>query len=282
MFNVNLGKMIASLDSAILLNFRRLNMNKILLFIFGVFSYGLFLMGTLITMGFLNNIWLPEGIDQGTSAPLILALLINVGLVTLFGFSHSVLARDSVKQALASWLPQASIRSLYVFQSSAILIGICFAWQAMPTVIWNVQNPTLSWIVLGLQGVGWLTVVLATFAINHFELTGLQQVYYNLKARPEPASKFMTPWLYRIVRHPMQTGLLMAFWFTPHMTLGHVIFAGTMTLYILIGIRFEERSLVTQFGDAYRDYQNQVPMLIPRLVRLSGGMAPSPRSDSLH
>ncbi|MCG8315449.1 MAG: isoprenylcysteine carboxylmethyltransferase family protein [Pseudomonadales bacterium] len=261
-------------------------MNKRVLFIFGIFSYLLFLFCTLFTMGFLNNQWVPVGIDQGVELAndmsLLSAILINLGLVTLFGFSHSLLARNSVKQFLSGWLPQASLRSLYVFQSSAILIGICLAWQALPSVIWEIHNPLLKGIIWGIQGGGWLLVVWATFAINHFELTGLQQVYFNMTCREEPSPKFVTPWLYRIVRHPMQTGILIAFWMTPIMSLGHLIFAGTMTLYILIGIRFEERSLVVQFGDAYRDYQKQVPMLLPRLLNPVCEPQQSPRSDSLY
>ncbi len=240
-------------------------MKKLLLVLFGVFSYLLFIFCTLFTIGFLNNRWVPSGIDQGDGAGLGLALLINIGLVSVFGFSHSLLARESIKQKLRRWVPDSSIRSIYVFQSSAILIGIGLLWQPLPLSIWQVNSIPVQWAILGLHGLGWLTVVLATFAINHFDFTGLQQVYHHWLDKEAPKPQFVTPWLYRIVRHPMQTGVLMAFWCTPHMTVGHLVFALTMTVYILIGIRFEERSLVREFGDAYRVYQQSVPALIPGL-----------------
>lgn len=243
-------------------------MKKLTLLAFGLFSYLLFLFCTLYTMGFLNNRWVSTGVDQGESTTFGVALLINVGLVSLFGFCHSLFARKSIKQRLQWLLPEASIRSLYVFQSSAILIGVCIAWQAMPTSLWHFDNPMLAGLIYGLQGLGWALVVWATFAINHFELTGLQQVYHHLMDQDEPEPRFVTPLLYRIVRHPMQSGILLAFWCTPHMTLGHMVFALTMTIYILVGIRFEERSLLESFGDDYRRYQQQVPMLIPSLRHL--------------
>jgi methanethiol S-methyltransferase len=243
-------------------------MKRKLIFTYGILCYlvgaGAYFAGL---GGFLAGLLGPFSIDKGSTAPFFPALLINVGLMILFGLPHSLMARHSFKQWWTRIIPAAAERSTFMLQAGLMTLLLIWQWQAMPDVLWQVEQPWLSSLLWVLYGLGWLIAFWATVAINHFELTGLQQVYANLRGQTPKPVAFRLPLLYRLVRHPMQLGVLIAFWAAPQMTVGRLVFALGMTTYIFIGLHFEERDLVRRFGDRYRAYQRQTPKLIPLLSR---------------
>ena len=147
--------------------------------------------------------------------------------------------------------------------ASLALLLLCWQWRPMPSVVWHVSNPELASAIIGLSFVGWLIVLTSTFLINHFELFGLHQVTNNLAGRPMAAPRFRTPLYYKFVRHPLYLGFIIAFWATPTMSVGHLLFAAVTTAYIVVGALLEERDLIEVFGDEYRRYRQRVSMLIP-------------------
>lgn len=215
--------------------------------------------------GFLGNLLGPSSIDAGPATPFGLALLINLGLIVLFGLPHSLMARRGFKRWWTRVIPPAAERSTFMLQSGLLALVLIWQWRPMPGTIWRVEHGAAAAAIWAVFWAGWLIALTATFLINHFELTGLQQVYAHLRGRAAAAPGFRTPLLYRVVRHPMQLGVLLAFWATPHMTAGHLVFALGMTAYILVGLHFEERDLVRAFGRQYEAYRAATPMLIPRL-----------------
>ena len=236
-------------------------------FLYGVVCY---LIGASVYFlglgGFLANVLGPYSIDKGTESPVLIALAINIGLIVLFGLPHSLMARKSFKQWWTRFIPPAIERSTYMLQAGLLAGVLIWQWQALPITIWDVQAPVLRGAIWALFFLGWIIAFIATCLINHFELTGLQQVFAYLRGREATPPHYRTPFLYKIVRHPMQLGVLLAFWATPHMTVGRLVFAIGMTSYILIGIHFEERDLVRRFGDVYREYQRTTPKLIPTFL----------------
>jgi protein-S-isoprenylcysteine O-methyltransferase Ste14 len=190
-------------------------------------------------------------------------LVINLGLIFLFGLPHSLMARQGFKRRWTKIVPPAAERSTYMLQSGLLTLLLIWQWRPMPAPLWQIDNAVVSFTLWAIFGLGWLIALGSTFLINHFELGGLQQVYAHLRGKEIPSPQLRTPFLYKWVRHPLQFGALVAFWSTPHMTVGRLLFATGMTLYILIGLYFEERDLVRQFGEAYREYQKRTPMLIP-------------------
>lgn len=239
-------------------------MYRKLIFIYGLNSY---LVGALAYFvgfgGFLANLLGVYSIDAGRQAPLAEALLIDIGLIALFGLPHTLMARKRFKKWWTRIIPPAAERSTFMLHAGVLALLLIWQWRAIPAVLWEISHPVFSLLIWGFYWMGWGIAFLATFSINHFELTGLQQVYANLRGREAAPAVFKTPWLYRIVRHPMQLGVLIAFWIVPQMTVGRLVFALGMTCYILIGLHFEERDLVRAFGDRYRAYQHEVPRLIP-------------------
>lgn len=205
----------------------------------------------------------PLYVYEGPESPVMAALFINVGLMVLFGLPHSLMARRSFKQWWTKIIPPAAERSTYMLQSGLMALLLIWQWRPITQTVWQVENSVGSTLIWGLFWLGWLIAFISTLLINHFELTGLQQVYAYLRGQPATPLNFRTPFLYKIVRHPMQLGVMIAFWAAPHMTVGHLIFAVGMTTYILIGLYFEERDLVRRFGDTYREYQHTTPKLIP-------------------
>ncbi|MEM7335611.1 MAG: methanethiol S-methyltransferase [Chloroflexota bacterium] len=240
-------------------------MKKYLIFVYGLLCYGAFLFAFLYMIGFLSNQIVPTTIDNGSSTGAVLAIFINLGLVTLFGMGHSIMARSWFKEWWTRYVPKAAERSTYVLQSSLLLMLILWQWQPFPTTLWSIENDVMRMVFWAIFWLGHAITLISTFLINHFELTGLQQIWYNLRGQEPPAMKMRQPLFYRLVRHPMQLGLMIGFWATPDMTVGHLFFALSMTGYIMVGLHFEEKSLVRQFGDAYRQYQQITPMLIPGL-----------------
>lgn len=236
---------------------------KIIGFLYGVISYAAFLASALYSIGFVGNLVVPKSIDSGPAGPLAVAILGNTLLLGLFALQHSVMARPAFKAWWTKIVPPALERSTYVLISSLVL-GLLFRqWQAMPGVIWDVDSQAGRSGLNALFWFGWLIAIGSTFMISHADLFGLRQVWLRLRNRQYAPVRFTTRALYRWVRHPIMLGYLVAFWATPHMTSGHLLFSLAMTAYILMGIFFEERDLAALHGNAFEQYRKKVPMIIP-------------------
>ena len=236
---------------------------RIAFFSYGTLSYLIFLGTFLYAIGFIGNFGVPTTLDGAPSAPLGIALAIDVGLLGLFAVQHSVMARKWFKEWWTRIVPKTLERSTYVLFSSVALILLFWLWQPLGGVVWSIEDPLAQFILRGLFAFGWGLVLVSTFLINHFDLFGMRQVWLYLLDRPYTTLRFGTPGPYRLVRHPLYVGWLFAFWSTPTMTLAHLLFSIATTAYILIAIQLEERDLVREHGDSYEAYRRSVPMLIP-------------------
>lgn len=236
---------------------------RFLFFLYGISCYLIFFVTFLYAIGFVGNFVVPKSMDTGIVEPLGKALLINVLLLGVFAVQHSVMARQSFKEKLTKFIPNAIERNTYVLLSSLALLLIFWQWRPMGGVIWDVSNTTLGTVLIGISLAGWLFVLISTFLLDHFELLGLKQAYSNLTNREIQSSKFRTPGVYKFVRHPIYLGFTIAFWATPIMTTAHLLFAIGTLGYTLVGIFLEEKDLVAMFGDEYKNYKSKVSMLIP-------------------
>ena len=247
-------------------------MARVLAFLYGTAAYVLFLAAFLYAIGFVTGLPVPKTIDMGPVVPVTEALIVNVLLMSLFAIQHSVMAQKGFKRWWTEFVSPAIERSTYVLFATLALILLLWQWRPIPTIVWQVTDPTAAMALTSLSLFGWLFVLTSTFLINHFELFGLHQVINNLAGRPMGEMRFKTPVLYKLVRHPIYLGFIIAFWAAPVMTAGHFLFAAVTTAYIFVGIMLEERDLVAQFGDEYRSYRERVGMLIPKPGRgLSAG-----------
>lgn len=237
-------------------------MARIIAFLYGLLAYLVFLGAFLYAIGFVTGLVVPKTIDAGAVVPLGEALVVNILLLSLFAIQHSVMARKAFKKWWTQIVPVSVERSTYVLFASLALVLLFWQWRPIPTIIWQVTNPQIAMVVLGLSFVGWLLVLLSTFLINHFELFGLHQVVINLAGRTMSEPHFKTPAIYKLVRHPIYLGFI-AFWMAPVMTAGHLLFAAVTTAYIFVGIFLEERDLIELFGNEYERYRQRVAMLAP-------------------
>jgi methanethiol S-methyltransferase len=238
-------------------------MGRIIGFLFGLVAYLVFLQTFLYAIGFVTGVGVPKTIDDGPVVPLTEALIVNLLLLSLFAVQHSGMARKPFKRWLTQFVPASVERSVYVLLASLALILLLWQWRPIPAVVWQVTNAQVAMTMTALSLAGWLLVLFSTFLINHFELFGLHQVAANLAGRTMPAARFKTPVLYKFVRHPIYLGFIIAFWATPVMTVGHLLFAAVTTAYIFVGIALEERDLIQLFGEEYKRYRAQVGMLAP-------------------
>jgi methanethiol S-methyltransferase len=241
-------------------------MKKIGIFIYGILAYLVFLVSFLYAIGFVGDFLVPKTINTGTETTFSQALIVNLLLLSAFAIQHSVMARPAFKRWIVRYISPAIERSTYVLLSSLILLLIYWQWQPITTEVWSVENNTFVTVLNALFVLGWLIVFLSTFMINHFELFGLKQIVDNLKNEQTTPPPFQKNFFYKLVRHPIMLGFIVAFWATPHMTVGHLVFAITTTCYILVAVKFlEEKDLKKSLGEKYTAYQKEVPMLIPFL-----------------
>ena len=243
-------------------------MNRSLAVLYGGACYTAFLATFLYAIAFVAGFGVPKHIDNGAQTPLWTALAIDIGLLTLFAVQHSGMARPAFKRWWTRFVPPPIERSTFVLVSSAVLALLFWLWRPLPQVVWHVDAGLARGVLWGVSLFGWLLVLTSSFTINHFELFGLRQVWLHARGRVAKDEPFVIRAMYRIVRHPLMLGFLIAFWVTPTMTLGHLLFAAVVTGYIVVAVKFlEERDLVAMHGDTYRDYQRKVPMLLRGKMR---------------
>jgi protein-S-isoprenylcysteine O-methyltransferase Ste14 len=238
-------------------------LKRLLFFAYGLACYVIFLGTFLYAIAFVGGFGVAHRLDGPLQTSLPIALAIDCALLTVFALQHSVMARPWFKERWTQIVPWAIERSTYVLCASLALLLIIWQWRPIGFQIWSVTNVPLRAILWTFCALGWLTVLLVTFLINHFDLFGLRQVWLPLTGKPYTKVVFVTPLPYRFVRHPLYFGFLLAFWMTPNMTLAHLLFAVATTAYIVLAIQFEERDLIREYGSTYEEYRRRIPMLLP-------------------
>lgn len=241
-------------------------MSRFLAVVYGLVAYVLFLATFLYAIGFVGNFVVPKTIDSGQDTPLAAAIIINLILLGVFAIQHSLMARPFFKRWWTKLVPEHVERTTYVFLASLALVLLYWQWRPITSPVWNVAGPAATALSV-IFWLGWLTVLLSTFMISHWELFGLTQVWLNFREREAAKPQFATPFFYGFVRHPIYLGFILAFWAAPKMTGGHLLFALMTTAYILIAIQLEEHDLIATYGEAYVSYRRRVAMLIPMRSR---------------
>lgn len=257
-------------DSAIGFVTERPSARRVDVFLYGAFAYAVFLATFLYAIGFIGNFGVPKTMDSVADMPWQGALLIDAGLLSLFAVQHSLMARPFFKRFLTRFIPVSAERSTYVLASSVALLLLFWLWQPIGGPVWNVESAAGRTLLYIGFAFGWGLVLATTFVINHFDLFGLRQVWRELQGKQQKKLRFVTPFLYRMVRHPLYVGWLMVFWSTPDMTVTHLFFAIMTTAYILVAIQLEERDLMREHPE-YAEYRKRVPMIIPGMPRQIGG-----------
>lgn len=237
---------------------------RLLTLFYAIVSYAVFFVSSLYAIGFVGNFAVPKSIDTGQPADLGEAVGVNFLLLGLFAIQHSIMARPAFKRWWTGVLPAACQRSTYVLLSSLILLLLFWQWRPLPMPVWRADG-LAAWLLIGVCALGWAIAFASTYMIDHLDLFGLRQAFSAMRGTATPNQSFKTPLLYKIVRHPMMLGFLLAFWATPEMSVGHLLFAIANTAYILIALQLEERDLIAEFGATYLQYRARVPMVLPRL-----------------
>ncbi len=240
---------------------------RVLALLYGGLNYLVFFGVFLYLVGFVVDVAVPRSVDHAIAAPVGQAVVIDLGLLLLFALQHSVMARPAFKRWWTRFVPAPIERSTYVLVSNATFVLMFWQWRSIDSTIWQLDSAPARTAVYAAGALGWLIALASTFMIDHFELFGIRQVLHNLLSKPLVQKGFRVVLLYRLVRHPLMLGFLIAFWAAPTMTAGHLLFAAANTVYIMIAVQFEERDLVRELGEQYRGYQGRVPMLLPRVRR---------------
>jgi methanethiol S-methyltransferase len=236
-------------------------------FAYGLLVYLFFLATFLYTIGFVEGVPGLKTIDSGLTGTVWTAVIVDVVLLGIFAVQHSVMARPVFKRWWTRYVPWSVERSTYVLAASLAVALLLWQWRPLPGVVWAVENPAARTLLVAISVLGWVVLLISTFLINHFELFGVQQVFQRWRETPVKRQAFKTPAFYKYVRHPLYLGFILAFWATPVMTQGHLLFAVATTGYIFVGIFFEERDLIASFGEEYRSYRQRVPMILPFLPK---------------
>ena len=238
-------------------------MGRLAALLYGLVAYLVFLVTFLYAIGFVGNLLVPKSIDSGPETPMSSALLVNMSLLAAFAIQHSVMARPGFKKHWTKIVPEAIERSTYVLIASLVLILLFWRWRAMPNEVWNVGNQFGNLVLQALFWLGWLLVLSSTYIIDHRELFGLRQVFIHFRGSEKSAPEFKEVGFYKFVRHPLLLGFMIAFWATPRMSAGHLLFAAVTTVYMLMAIQLEERDLEASLGEDYTRYRRRVSMIIP-------------------
>jgi protein-S-isoprenylcysteine O-methyltransferase Ste14 len=242
-------------------------MSRTLALAYGVASYLVSLALLLYAIGFVGNLLVPKSINSGPRGSLPVSVLVDLTLLALFAVPHSVMARPAFKRRWTQFVPPPVERSTYVLTSSLLLGLVFWQWRPIPSVVWHVESPVGRRLLDAVFWAGWAIVFGSSFLLDHFDLFGLRQVFLHFSGREYTPVGFRTPFLYRWVRHPIMLGYLLAFWASPTMTLGHLLFAAAMTAYILIALRIEERDLINFYGERYEAYRRRAGLLLPKMTR---------------
>jgi methanethiol S-methyltransferase len=246
-------------------------MSRAATLIFAILAYAIFFATFLYLIVFVGDFGFAKlTVDVGPEAPVTIAIVVDIALIALFGIQHSVMARQGFKRWWTRFVPWPAERSVYVLAASAVLIILFLLWRPIDTIVWSVNSPLFADLLWLVFWGGWLTVLTSTFLINHFELFGLQQAWLHMRSREPAPPTLRQPVFYKWVRHPIYLGFFLAFWAIPEMTVGHLLLAVGVSIYMLIAIRYEEHDLVNLFGKDYETYREQVGMLTPRFMRRRG------------
>lgn len=240
-------------------------MGSVLAALYSAIVYVLFLGTFVYAILWIEGVFVPTTIDTGTPGDLVTSLVINGALLGLFAVQHTIMARPGFKRWWTKIVPKAAERSTFVLAATAALALIVWQWRPLPNLVWSVIDPVLANVIVAVSWSGWALLLASTFLISHFHLFGLSQGFAKLLKIKEGDGAFVTPLFYRLIRHPLYLGFILAFWAAPQMSVGHLFFAIMTTGYIFVGIWFEERDLVAHFGERYREYRRQVGMLVPRI-----------------